>query len=83
MIYLQDKDTSAAGILNRNINYQVWTHKNNVVELDTNALMDSKLNYIHQNAIEAKYVEAAEEYLYSSVKDYADRKGFIAINYIY
>jgi putative transposase len=38
--------------------------------LNTGAFTFQKLNYIHQNPVEAGIVEKAEEYLYSSAKDY-------------
>ena len=69
----------AAGQHNRNLHFQVWTHENHAVELVTNVMIDSRLNYIHYNAVEAGYVESVEDYLYSSAKDYADERGLIEI----
>lgn len=69
----------AAGKHLRNATYQVWTHENHAVELTTNEMMETRLNYIHQNAIEAGYVERAEDYIYSSAIDYSEGKGMVAI----
>lgn len=69
----------AAGEHNRNLHLQLWTHENHAVELDTNDMIDSRLNYIHQNAVEAGYVENGEAYLYSSARDYSEEKGMIEI----
>jgi hypothetical protein len=44
--------------------------------------MDQKLNYIHNNPIEAGFVEKAEDYLYSSARDYAGMKGLLSIKFI-
>lgn len=47
---------------------QFWTHENHAVQLDSNDMIDSKLNYIHKNPVRAGWVEEAEHYLYSSQK---------------
>ena len=41
-----------------------------------------KLEYIHQNPVEAGFVEKQEEYLYSSAKDCYDGKGAIELSFI-
>jgi len=41
------------------------------MELYSPAFTVQKLNYIHNNPIEAGLVKKAEDYLYSSAKDYA------------
>jgi len=51
----------------RNEKYQIWTHENQ--------FMDSKINYIHENPVRAGLVEKAEDYLYSSARNYADLEG--------
>ena len=52
------------------------THENHAVELSSNEIMDSKLNYIHENPIRAGWVERGEDYLYSSARNYAGLKGY-------
>jgi hypothetical protein len=42
-------------------------------------MMQQKLNYIHQNPVAEGVVENAEEYLFSSAKDYAGKKGLVKI----
>ena len=39
--------------------------------------MTQKLNYIHQNPVEAGIVLSSEEYLYSSAKNYAGMKDYL------
>ena len=34
--------------------------------------MDEKLNYIHQNPVEAGFVLSPEDFLYSSARNYAN-----------
>ena len=56
----------------RNSHYQFWTHENHAVELSTGQMMDQRLNYIHENPVKAGIVENAEDYLYSSARNYCD-----------
>lgn len=41
-----------------------------------------KLEYIHMNPVEAGFVENAEDYLYSSTRDYYGKKGLVELCYI-
>ena len=69
-----------AGTKNGNNNgFQFWQQHNQPIVLDTNQLLDQKLNYIHYNPVEAGFTEQPEEYLYSSAKDYSGQKGLIDI----
>jgi len=56
----------------RNSNYQFWTHENHAVELSTNEMIDQRLNYTHQNPVKAGIVDNAEDYIYSSARNYCD-----------
>jgi hypothetical protein len=38
-----------------------------------------KMNYIHNNPVKAELVGRAEDYLYSSARDYAGEKGLVEI----
>ena len=62
-----------------NKGFQFWQQHNQPILLDNNYLMDQKLEYIHLNPVEAGIVERPEEYLYSSARDFAGRKGLIDI----
>jgi len=44
-----------------------------------NAVISQKLNYLHQNPVEAGLVFRAEDYVYSSAIDYAGGKGMLDI----
>ncbi|GAB3822394.1 transposase [Pontibacter rugosus] len=59
--------------------YQFWQHHNHPIELHNNLIMQQKLDYLHQNPVEAGFVEEPWEYLYSSARDYAGNKGLIDI----
>ena len=55
----------------RNEKYQVWTHENHAEIVYGNRFMKVKMNYIHENPVRAGMVEKAEDYLYSSARNYA------------
>jgi putative transposase len=54
----------------RNSNYQFWRQDNQPQELYSSGFVVQKMNYIHNNPVEAGIVEKPEHYLYSSAKDY-------------
>ena len=66
----------------RNSEYQVWTHENHAIEIYSDKFLQQKLDYIHQNPVRAAIVESAEEYIYSSAKNYFCNKGLIEIDLI-
>jgi len=66
----------------RSVEYQFWTHENHVIELDTNSIIDSKLNYIHLNPVRSGIVREAEDYIYSSAGKYADLDSQLQIEII-
>lgn len=57
--------------------YQFWRHDNNPIELWSNKVIWQKINYVHQNPVEAGLVFRAEDYRYSSAIDYCDEKGLL------
>ncbi len=63
-------------------NRQFWTHENHAVELSDAAMVDSRLNYIHDNPVRAGWVENPEDYLYSSARTYAGLSGLLEIELI-
>ena len=66
-----------------NDHYQFWLQHNKPIELLTAEMTEQKLNYIHDNPVEAGFVENAWEYLYSSAKDYqTENKGLIDILFV-
>ena len=66
----------------RNDAYQVWTHDNHPEELISNHFIDQKIDYIHQNPVVAAIVDEAEDYIYSSARNYAGEKGLIEIDFL-
>jgi len=67
---------------NRNSNnevYQFWQQDNHPVCLDSNDLIDQRLDYLHNNPVVEGIVEEPEHYIYSSARDYAGIKGLLDI----
>ena len=62
-----------------NEGYSFWRGDNKPIELWSNAVIDQKLNYIHQNPVEEGLVFKPEEYRYSSTYDYAGGQGLLDI----
>ena len=58
----------------RNTDHQFWQKDNQPKIILTHDFAAQKLNYIHNNPVEAGIVEKAEEYIYSSAKDYYNGK---------
>jgi REP element-mobilizing transposase RayT len=62
---------SEAGKRNsRNTDYQFWRQDNQPKECYSSEFTIQKLNYIHNNPVETGLVEKAEDYLYSSARNY-------------
>ncbi|MDZ7658279.1 REP-associated tyrosine transposase [Fodinibius sp.] len=63
-----------------NKDFQFWQHHFHPILLDSNELIDQKLEYIHQNPVKAGFVNKPEDYLYSSAKNYAGQQTVIEID---
>lgn len=59
-------------------NYQFWRHDNKPIELWSNHVIFQKINYIHNNPVEAGLVFRPEDYVYSSAVDYSGEKGILS-----
>ncbi len=46
-----------------NKSYQFWRQDNHPIELDTNDMMDQKVEYIHNNPVSEGIVDHPEAYL--------------------
>lgn len=68
--------------LKRVKDYKVWQDGNHPVELDANQMIEQRLEYLHQNPVEAGYVAKPEDWLWNSAGDYAGIKGLIDVSLI-
>jgi hypothetical protein len=72
-----------AGLNNvNNKDWQLWQQHNHPIELTTLDMFYQKMEYIHNNPVEAGFVENEEDYLYSSARDFYDKKGLIELCYV-
>ena len=71
--------SSAGKVNSNNEKFQFWQQDNHPIELETNHFMEQKLNYIHNNPVEAGFVENPEDYYLSSARDYAGKQGLLPI----
>jgi putative transposase len=62
--------------------YCFWQNQYHPIELNSNLLMQQKLDYIHDNPIKVGFVTEPHHYRYSSAIDYAGGKGMIEIKFI-
>ncbi len=65
-----------------NRHYQVWQQDNHPILLVSPKWILQKINYIHQNAVRAKWVTEAEYYPYSSATNYSTGKGLLDVEVI-
>lgn len=59
--------------------YQLWRNDNHPIELYNNDVISQKMEYIHNNPVVEGIVEKAEDYLYSSARNYTDGNGLLRI----
>jgi putative transposase len=52
--------------IKQNKEYMFWQKTNHPIELFSNSVIDQKIDYIHNNPVEAGIVTNAESYVYSS-----------------
>ncbi|MBU4446000.1 MAG: transposase [Candidatus Marinimicrobia bacterium] len=50
--------------------FKLWMDRSDKVVIVTEKVLTTKLKYIHENPVRAGLVQKAEDYLYSSAKDY-------------
>jgi len=50
---------------------QIWTHENHAEFIYSPQFIVQKINYIHENPVRSGIVSKAEDYIYSSARNYA------------
>jgi len=68
--------------LKRITNYKVWQDGNHPEQLMSNKFIDQKLDYVHNNPVEAEIVDEPEYYWHSSARDYTGKKGLLEVELI-
>jgi putative transposase len=59
--------------------YKFWQEGNEAKEVTSNAFLEQKPSYIHQNPVRAGIVAEPEHYLYSSAANYAGQQGLLEV----
>lgn len=62
-----------------NISWQLWQQNNKPILLQNSEMALRSLNYIHNNAVTAGFVEEPQHWIYSSALDYCGRTGLLNI----
>jgi len=62
-----------------NTHYQLWKRDNKPIELATPKWINQKLDYIHNNPVNAGLVNAPEDYVYSSASNYYKGEGILKV----
>lgn len=57
--------------------FRFWRGDNQPIELWSNTVIDQKINYIHNNPVKEQIVSSAMDYVYSSARSFAGKKGLI------
>lgn len=77
MLWMMEK----AGSKNSNVTHrQFWQQHNQPIELWSPEVTDQKIDYIHQNPVEAGFVSEPHHWKYSSATDYSGGKGLLEID---
>jgi REP element-mobilizing transposase RayT len=70
-----------AGKQNSNVvNRQFWQQHNKPIELWSGKVIKQKIDYIHNNPVKAGFVTVAEDWKYSSARNYADDQTVLRID---
>jgi hypothetical protein len=60
--------------------HQFWQEGSHAEQVFSDAVMCEKLGYIHANPVKRGYVDKAEQWRYSSARNYAGDTGLIEID---
>lgn len=66
----------------RNNSFQYWQQHNHPIELSTNEMIDQRLDYVHNNPVESGFVFKAEDWVWSSARQYAGEEGDLMLSYL-
>ncbi|MBD1365420.1 hypothetical protein IDJ77_16520 [Mucilaginibacter sp. ZT4R22] len=64
----------------QSISFRLWQQGNHPIELFDDKILHQKLDYIHNNPVEAGIVEKPEDYLYSSARNYYSLPALFDVN---
>ena len=67
---------------NRITKYRFWQDRNHPILMYDESVLNQKISYIHENPVKRMIVEKAEDYLFSSARNYAELSALIEIDMI-
>lgn len=67
---------------NRVKKYRFWQDKSHPIELHNSAMINERINYIHNNPVKTGLVAEPEDYLYSSARNYAGLSSVLDVELI-
>lgn len=59
--------------------YKFWQEGNHAIELFSEKFIWDKINYIHNNPVEAGFVKEPKNWLYSSARNYTGLEGILDV----
>ena len=62
--------------------YKFWQEGNHAIELHSEKFVWDKINYIHNNPVEAGFVKQPQEWIYSSATNYQDMESIMEVETI-
>ena len=62
--------------------YKFWQEGNHAIELYSEKFVWDKINYIHNNPVEAGFVKQPQEWIYSSATNYQDMESIMEVETI-
>jgi len=77
--WLLNSFKKAAARNSNNTKNQFWQQHNHPIELWSPHVTQQKMDYTHDNPVEAGFVENDYEYLYSSARDYCGINGLVKV----
>ena len=67
---------------NRITKYRFWQDKSHPIQLTSTEMINQRINYTHENPVRTGAVAVAEDYLYSSARNYAGLSSVIEIDLV-
>ncbi len=80
--WLLEQFSKAASTTKKEQKYKVWQNGYHAKEIITNEFAIQKLNYIHENPVKEGIVERAEDYIFSSARDYSGLNGKLKVEFL-
>lgn len=80
--WLIDKFSFAAKVHSKSDEFKVWQDGFHPIFVETNLFKDQKLDYIHQNPVEAGFVTEPQYYNYSSAINYCGGLGLLEVVFL-